>query len=183
MFAAAFGDMDAADAGQDEGTSADDTPASDAPTGESVDVGTSPLEDASLKEVEASDDDLERAMRSLFPVLSEGEKEASGQDQDPGEAMGAAQTAMDAARASSEPQDASSAPESESPTSESQGATDSGTQFDAIKQDVQNREREKTGETSPDSSSTSASQKKKKSDDEASTEEIEKIWSILEDMD
>ena len=165
MFAAAFGDESTG------GEAEPDSSASADPSRMNMGSDQPSLEDASVDQVEAGDDDLERAMRSLFPVLSGGE-EASSQASEP--STGAAQAATDAA----------AEPSSGSAPQTTPSATESGTQFDAIKQDVEDQARQKTSDTSPESASESKDAKaKKKRDDEASTEEIEKIWSILEDMD
>jgi DivIVA domain-containing protein len=104
-------------------------------------------------------DDLERAMRSLFPVL---EEKAGG------------------TRASSSSPSSTSSSSEEADTSalDTRTSRPSESQFEAIKRDVQQRESKQK-----EASSSKNKSKRTEDEDEASTEEIEKIWSILEDMD
>jgi hypothetical protein len=160
MFGAAF---DAAEtSGSEDAATAEEQPQS----------GEAPIEEPTIEDVASTDeddDDLERAMRSLFPVLEQGKGDAAAAD------AGERGTSEGAEADSPEPSEATSPP-----------ASESGTQFDAIKQDVQSQAQAQTSESAPASEQEepgASEKKKKKRDDEASTEEIEKIWSILEDMD
>ena len=125
------------------------------------------------------DDDLERAMRSLFPVLEQtagGDKQKSPSEQQKTSSQQSAQPDPEPA----DPVDAEAddGPVTALDTEVASAPRPSESQFEAIKRDVQKREAKQQ----------SSKKKKKKSrrtedEDEASTEEIEKIWSILEDMD
>jgi hypothetical protein len=106
---------------------------------------------------EAEEDDLERAMQSLFPVLpDERAGEATGDD------------------------DADAADTGGEPAGDEGDRSPSEAQFDAIKEDVQ-----PSGDDRSDDQQSNDKKRKqsRSSDEEASTEEIEKIWSILEDME
>jgi hypothetical protein len=104
-------------------------------------------------------------MRSLFPVLPD-EPEAE-EDADAEASPSADAEASPTADATDD------APASDE--DEERPATGSH-QFDAIKEDAQRRAKDEEAETDEDRS-------RSDDDEEASTEEIEKIWSILEDME
>ena len=177
-FASAFG-----------GSEVDDTPVRSEPVTDVPDGSGAP-------EVDVEDDDLERAMRSLFPELpgqtadardsdveradgaepADASAASTGSSSTGSSSTGSSSAASPASEPSGTPVDAT--PTSETPTSET---PESGTSFDAIKEDVQGQALAKTSDSEPEDSDTQSS--KKRQSGEASTEEIEKIWSILEDMD
>jgi hypothetical protein len=172
-FSSTFDDLDDETAEMDfSGAFEDpsDTASADAPPPDDpTPSDRSPTGDVSEPDVDASDDeedDLERAMRSLFPVLPDEEELDEPVDEAP-----------DAGAAAGTPDEPPTGTErtGEEETDEPDPHS-TGSQFEAIKEDVQKRQAEKDEEEKKRSRST-------EDEEEASTEEIEKIWSILEDME
>lgn len=181
-FSSAFDDLDDETGEMDfsgvfDDSSEDDAgPKAQADEASAVDVGTVPatgeaeVEEEPEAEEDVSEeekDDLERAMRSLFPVLPDEEEVDEG-------AAGIADEDVPSG---------DTAPATDTPSGQGEEDTEdegpSESQFEAIKEDVQKRKSEQEEETDEAGErSTSATD-----EEEASTEEIEKIWSILEDME